>query len=147
MSSRLLPTLVRSSMLGALAALGLGLTAPAHAQPYDYDRGDQTVTADEGDIVVTAPHRYERSSHLGAPIVRISTTRVVNVRDLDLANPSDRDELRYRVRRAAYSACDELDNAWVMGMVPAEDEDSTACVSDAVRRAMDEVEAQYSSDY
>ena len=150
MSSRLLSTLVRGSMLGAVAALGLGLAA--HAQPYDndradYDRGDQTITANEGDIVVTAPHRYQRSSHLGAPIVRISTTRVVNVRDLDLGNPSDRDELRYRVERAAYSACGELDNAWTFGMVPAEDEDSTACVNNAIRRAMDDADTQYSANY
>jgi len=146
MSSNILPTIVRSSMACGLAALGLCLTHPVQAQPYSNDY-DETVTASEGDIVVTAPHRFERSNTNGAPIVTISTSRTVNAGDLDLGNSDDRAVLRDRIERAANAACSELDGAWTMGMVPATDESTTDCVAHSVHRAMREVHAEYSANY
>jgi UrcA family protein len=142
MSTNVLRGAIRNSAACALAAFGLCLTAPVHAQPY-YDNDDAQATTTMGDVTVVAPRRFERSGNLGAPIVRISTSRVVDTSDLDLSNPGDQGVLRDRVQRAAYSACDELDNADTMGMVPADGESTTDCMASAERHALERVGLDY----
>jgi UrcA family protein len=146
MSSNLFSTTLRGSMACTLAAFGLCLAAPAQAQPDEGYYGDGN-SASVGDVVVVAPHHYERSTATGATIETISTSRVVDASDLDLSNPDDMGILRDRVERAANSACNQLDDAWTMGLVPTADESSTDCVARAVHRAMRHVELEYSANY
>ncbi|MHB8528110.1 MAG: UrcA family protein [Caulobacteraceae bacterium] len=118
----------------ALAAIGLTLAAhPASAQPYD--DGPYTF----GDVTITAPRIVGRSA-IGAPIERVSASRVVPIGDLDLGAYWGRRALRARVSRAARSACDELDARY-----PITDERTPDCYATTFREGM--VQAEYATGY
>lgn len=120
----------------AAAVGGLMLASSvATAQPYDDDYAPATV----GELTVTAPEVVGRSA-IGAPIERVSASRVVEFRDLDLETRWGRDTLRSRIRWAARSACDELDARY-----PTTVEDPSDCYRDAVRTGM--VRASYVTGY
>ncbi len=125
----------------ALAASGMALTAVgAKAQPYDAhdtDYGDSPATV--GELTVTAPEKVGRSP-IGAPIERVSTSRVVEYRDLDLDTAWGARALRARIRYAAREACDELDARF-----PITVDDAGACYRDAVHIGL--VRASYVTGY
>ena len=148
-------TASRLALAGAaFAALGLTLAAaPARAQDptydgpaYDrayqpgYDRGDDRGydrasyrDGDDDEIVIRA-RPLGRSSTTGAPIERVTTSRVVDYRDLDVDSPWGARELHYRIEHAARDACEELDNRYPIG-----EPDVGDCVSEAVRNAEHDV--------
>jgi UrcA family protein len=135
----------------AVAALGLAFAAPAPlaiAQPdygqngYDQNGYDQNDSYTVGDIVVSPPRRAERSPTTGAPIEVVSTSRVVNYRDLDLSTPWGARELRARIERAASAACDELD-----ALYPIAADDNPDCFKTTVRRALENSPIAYDYVY
>jgi UrcA family protein len=129
MSANTSPTLLRGSLVAAMAALGLACAGPLHAQPvddYGYDNDASTV----GGVVVTAPH-HERYGHNGAPIETVSTSRVVDVSDLDLTSRWGWREMRQRITTVARQECDQLDT-----MYPIAADDNPPCVRTAVRHAL-----------
>lgn len=117
---------------GLAATLGLDLTA-ANAQPYGDDYAYQA-----GGITVYARPHYGRTWN-GAPIVVARATRVVNASDLDLSTRWGEHVLRARVERAAWDACNELDNQYTMGLYPLPEENDTDCQARAVADAMSQV--------
>jgi UrcA family protein len=106
--------------------------APAYAEP------GSTV----GEVVVIAPyHRAERDPATGAPIERVSTSRVVHFDDLDLTSDYGVHELHYRIVLAARDACDSLDRHYdVM------DPGDGSCVARAVVDAMHQAPIGYARD-
>jgi UrcA family protein len=114
------------------SAGGYYAPAPAYA--------DEAPTV--GEVIVRAPYRRsERDPATGAPIERVSTSRIVRYGDLDLTTDVGVHELRYRIVRAAHDACDSLDRHYdVM------DAGDHQCVSDAVRNAMHDAPIGYASD-
>lgn len=146
--------------LAAVAATSLSMAfaaAPAQAQyaddpPYGYDHPAPTYYppppsyADQGptvgEVIVRAPYRRsERDPATGAPIERVSTSRVVNYADLDLTTDWGVRELHFRVVRAAQDACDSLDRHY--NVMDAGDHE---CVSNAVRDAMHQAPIGYATD-
>jgi len=141
MSFKLASTLLRGSAISAVAALGVCLAVPAQAQSYD-NNGPYAPTgtyadtsADVGGVTVTAPYRQERT-FTGAPIVTVQASRIVPISDLDLSTGEGMDVLHHRVERAAYSACNELDQSYTMGLYPVGDDSNTDCAARAVGNAM-----------
>jgi UrcA family protein len=152
-----IPTMARLPLAGvALVALGLSLAAvPARAQDptYDgpgYDRtypsGDErgydhaSYRDGDGDEIIIRARPLGRSSTTGAPIERVTTSRVVDYRDLDIDSPWGARELHYRIEHAARDACEELDDRYPIG-----EPDVRDCVSEAVRDAEHDV-PHYDSD-
>jgi len=106
--------------------------APAYAKP------GSTV----GEVVVVAPyHRVERDPGTGAPIERVSTSRIVHFEDLDLNTDYGVRELHYRVVLAARDACDSLN-----GRYDIMDPGDRDCVPRAVINAMHSVPIGYATD-
>jgi UrcA family protein len=87
------------------------------------------------DIIVTAPRNrvVGRSPTTGAPIELLTTSAIVNVRDLNLRTVAGKNEARRRVEAAAHKACEWLEQLYPLDP-PAPN--SPPCVADAVRRAM-----------
>ena len=141
-----LPAFARLPLAGvALAGLGLALAAaPARAQDPTYDGPgyqrdygpayDRASYRDDGDEIVIRARPLGRSSTTGAPIERVSASRLVRYRDLDIDSPSGARELHYRIERAARDACQELDDRYPNAM-----SDNGDCVGDAVRNAEHDV--------
>ena len=146
-----IPSTFRLPLAGlALAGLGLSLAAaPARAQDptydgsaYDrsyqpgyesgYDRASYRDNADDEIIIRARP--LGRSSTTGAPIRRVTTSRVVDYRDLDVDSPWGARELHARIEHAARDACEELDDRYPIG-----EPDVGDCVSEAVRDAEHDV--------
>ena len=135
----------------AVAALGLAASAPARAQDPAYDGSayqrdygqadgpgcDRARYDDrDGDEVLIRARPLGRSTTTGAPIRRVTTSRVVDYRDLDIDSPWGARELHWRIVRAAHDACDELDDRYPIGSP-----DVDGCVSEAVRDAERDVRA------
>ena len=146
-----IPASFRLPLAGvALAGLGLNLAAlPARAQDptydggayqrtYDtrYDRGYDRASydRDSSDEIIIRARPRGRSSTTGAPIERVTTSRVVDYRDLDVDSPWGARELHQRIHRAAYDACEQLDDQYPIG-----EPDVDGCVSEAVRNAEHDV--------
>jgi UrcA family protein len=120
--------LVLASAVAAVLTFSVA-PAPVRAQGYDYDN-DTSV----GEVTVH-PRVLGRDPATGAPIDTVTATRYVNVSDLDLdTNWGQRMAVR-RVERAAYDACDYLDQHYVTL-----DSQSPDCVRAAVRDAVDQIE-------
>jgi UrcA family protein len=121
--------------------------APAYAPPADTYYAPRPVYTDPGttvgEVVVVAPyrHRSERDPATGAPIERVSASRVVHYSDLDLTTDWGVHQLHFRILRAAQDACDSLDRHYQV-MEPGDRE----CVSNAVRDAMHQAPIGYASD-
>lgn len=108
---------------------------PRYAPAYTVQGGYADAPYVMDDLTVRAAPRYRsRSSTTGAPIEDVIAQRVVTYRDLDLTTPWGVNELNNRVRRAARSACRELDT-----FHPISAADSPPCYSDAVASAMYQV--------
>jgi UrcA family protein len=146
---------VKNILIGSAATLGLMLACTAQAQPYDSDSyakvwnygapsaADDYATdsaATVGGLTVYAIPRHERSFD-GAPIDTLTASRVVPISDLDLSTGWGVHELHDRVERAAYAACNQLDNT--LGYVPVSGDATADCQQDAVRRAMDDAPISY----
>jgi UrcA family protein len=102
----------------------------------DPSRGYVPASAPSVDDLVVRPDRsygrYGRSARgFGDDVV--TATRVVSYRDLDLTTTYGVDTLTERVRRAARSACSELDNTY------GSDDSGRPCVRGAVADAMSQV--------
>lgn len=131
-----------TTALGRILGIGLAAAAvalvalPAAAQSdRDYDDGydqDGAYTTDE--MTVYAPRTLGRSA-IGAPIRRVSTSRVVEMGDLDLSTSWGARELRHRIEMAARDACDDLDARY-----PITDESSPDCYATAVHNGEAEAE-------
>jgi UrcA family protein len=123
-----------SACVGLAAACGLAVGG-AYAQPYDTvgPSGDYAYTSPG--ITVYATPDYSRTWN-GVPIVVARASRVVNTNDLDLTTPVGQYVLRDRVERAASDACNELDDAWIMGLYPLPGESDADCYAGAVSDAM-----------
>src|ERR1700744_2702179 len=91
---------IRMALLAS--ALGALFIAPAVAQQYD----DSTEN-----VIVTAPNFHAERSTLGLP-GKLSLTREVSYRDLDLNTREGARELRARVRDTAREICDQLNDAY-----------------------------------
>ena len=134
----------------AFAAVGLTLAAaPARAQDpaydgpaYDrtyssrYDRGyDRASDRDNAnDEIIIRARPLGRSYTTGAPIRRVTTSRIVDYRDLDIDSSWGARELHSRIEHAARDACGELDDRYPIG-----EPDVGDCVSEAVRDAEHDV--------
>ncbi|MGH6872830.1 MAG: UrcA family protein [Rhizomicrobium sp.] len=81
---------------------------PDSARPVAYEPGGETV-------IVAAPHRAEKSTVTGAPIVDVAWQRGVRFDDLDLRTESGARALRARVRFTARDLCRRLDVAYPIG--------------------------------
>jgi UrcA family protein len=137
-----------AKLLCGSAAIALGSLSLLSASPVSAQDNDQSYydnSTDVGGLIVVAPPRQERSFN-GAPIERVAVRRHVNVSDLDLGTSEGMHILKVRVRYAARSACDELDNAWVAGYVPAADQPDN-CYRVTVRRAMRNAQMAYAANY
>ncbi|HWA60657.1 MAG TPA: UrcA family protein [Caulobacteraceae bacterium] len=120
--------------LTAVAALGAAAVAvPAHAQPYDDGYGYSDATEVPG-VTVEAPRVLGRTA-IGAPIQLVSTSRVVDLSDLDLSTGWGAHEMRVRIERAARDACDQLDRDYLTI-----DQGSSDCYRQAVNNAMYDAE-------
>jgi UrcA family protein len=116
------PTYYPPAPAYAPPAAGYYAPAPGYAEP------GPTV----GEVVVIAPYRRaERDPATGAPIERVSTSRIVRFDDLDLTTGYGVHELHYRIVLAARDACGSLDRHY--DVMDAGDSD---CVSRAVINAM-----------
>ena len=142
MASAITTRILRSAVVSAVAALGLGFTV-AQAQPY-YDEYPDTYTTASGVTVYAHPYRQERSP-IGAPIERLQVSRVVPVDDLDLNTGYGRHIMRERVQRAASDACRELDA--MPGYVPAAGESDVDCYHRAVNDALANAPVAVDTDY
>ena len=81
--------------------------APAYAEPH-YDRYGPAYRLD--DLTVTAPRQSTgRSATTGAPIERVSLSRVVSLHDLDLRTDWGVDAMYERISQAARAACRQID--------------------------------------
>ena len=117
--------------LVALAAGAACLAAPAFAQ-------DDT-------IIVTVPHKQivGRTSS-GAPIERLSVSRVVSARDLDLRLTADVNELNRRIDFAARHACRELNARYPDSVfVPEGSSNSRTCYSDTLQSVRQQIAYRY----
>ena len=146
MASALMSRILRGSVISAVAALGLSFTA-AQAQPY-YDQtdayGPDSYNYANGITVYAHPYRQRRAPN-GAPIVTMTSSRVVPIDDLDLGTGWGRHIMRQRVERAAADACRDLNMR--PGYVPDVGENDTDCyhraVDDALANAPVGVDASY----
>jgi UrcA family protein len=125
------PRVVGRSVILAASVFGLALTVQsAHAQAaYDDDAGVYQNGSDE--VVVRAPRYHREYSTIGAPIEDVAISRVVPYDDLDLSTDWGANELRARVYRAAYLACDKMDVEYPVGTA-----DSPPCVRTTFRNGM-----------
>lgn len=133
MASALTSRILRGSVISAVAALGLSFTA-ANAQPYYDQYPDNGYAYDyaPGITVYARPYGARRAPFTGAPIERLTASRVVPIDDLDLSTGYGRHIMRERVRRAATDACHDLDMA--PGYVPDVGENDADCY----RRTVDD---------
>jgi len=140
------PNALRLSLTAtAAAALGLSVAAlPARAQDPTYDGGaygrdynhgyDRASYRDGDDEIIVHARPLGRSSTTGAPIERVTASRVVDYRDLDPDSPWGARELHWRIEHAAREACEELDDQYPIG-----EPDRSDCVSEAIRNAEHDV--------
>ncbi len=123
----------RLHLAATCAALALGLAGtspPAGAQAEEELRVIE-------EVVVVAPRlvRHTERTSTGSTIERVTLTRRVSVRDLDLTRHADVMELEERVNATAREACDYLAE-----MFPLASPDTPDCVSRAVDDAMEQAE-------
>jgi UrcA family protein len=104
---------------------------PPPPPPYDY--GPPT---EASGVTVYAPRTVGRSA-IGAPIEVHTEQVVVPTADLDLSSDWGMHALRYRIRRAAHDACEDLDQRY-----PVSADDGDDCYGRAVRRAFEDVAYQ-----
>ena len=110
----------------AAAALSLSIAPiPAHAQDYGTSVGEVTVH----------PRVLGRDPATGAPIDTVTASRYVRISDLDLDSSWGQRVARHRIERAAYDACNYLDEHFVTL-----DSGSSDCVRAAVQDALYQVE-------
>jgi UrcA family protein len=135
---------LRLALLGATAA-ALFLAAPALAQDYGpYEDGayppppaEYSVGPSE-EVIVTAPRlrfREENGSgprSLDLPPEKVSLSKAVSYRDLDLTTWDGADRLRARVVRAAHHVCAQLRDAYPFEQIST----SNRCYRDAVDNAL-----------
>jgi UrcA family protein len=120
----------RMALVAVAAIAALGVMAPV-------------ASAQDDEIIVQAPysvrrdHRESRQSGGVANIERISVSRYVSTRGLDLRSDRDADELFRRMNYAAREACDEADTR---SFHQTTTRDST-CIRDAMRFAAPQAHA------
>jgi len=101
----------------------------------------QTAYETREEITVYAPYVHHRTigrSAIGAPIEEISLSRGVDYSDLDLSRWDDVQLLDYRIRQAAYVACDALNREYPESLYPSYQSSASNCVA----RATNEGRAQ-----
>ena len=151
MTGALTTRILRGSLFGAVAALGLSFTA-AHAQPYydDYpqpynnDYPSDAYTTANGVTVYAHPYHQERAPN-GAPIETLQASRFVDISDLDLDTGYGRHVMRQRIERAATEACHQLDTT--PGYVPDVGENDVDCYHRAVNDALANAPVVRDTDY
>ena len=134
----------RWALLGGAAATLL-LVAPVSAQDYGpYDDGAypappvEYAAGPSEEVIVTAPRyrfREENGSgprSLDLPPEKVSLSKVVSYRDLDLTTWDGAGRLRDRVVRAAHHVCAQLRNAYPFEQIST----SNRCYRDAVDNAL-----------
>jgi UrcA family protein len=129
-----LKTYLGGAALVAAASLAICATPViSHAQG-DYDQYANSSLDETAGVTVYAPRYMDRDAASGAPIERVSTSRVVEYGDLDINTDWGSRILHRRIVRAAREACDQLDTQY-----PLTSQDSPPCVQTAVRNAMYDV--------
>lgn len=134
----------RFALLGGAAAT-LILAAPVMAQSYGpYDDGAyrappvEYVTGPSEEVIVTAPNlRFREENGSGArsldlPPEKVSLSKAVSYRDLDLTTWDGAGRLRDRVVRAAHHVCAQLRDAYPFEQIST----SNRCYRDAVDNAL-----------
>ena len=149
------PTPLRLSLPGlAIAALGLTLAATsanaltstnggqahhhthkgaytrvAYRQEAAY-RQDAAYQPQAGDDIVIIPQRVDRGPRRISEMPRMTASRLVSYRDLDIDSRGGARALHGRIVRAAQDNCGDLETLY-----PSGDPEVADCVSDAVRDA------------
>jgi UrcA family protein len=125
--------MIRSVLLAlAIAGASISPAGVAIAQP-----GATTDEADRAAITVVVPRpRQTDRSYTGIPIETLTAQSIVYIDDLNLRTEAGRSELNARVKAAAQSACDWLDELY-----PLAEPGNAECVSEAVRRAESQIDA------
>ena len=101
----------------------------------------QTTYETREEITIYGPsvqHRTIGRSSIGAPVEELSLSHGVDYSDLDLSRWDDVQILDYRIRQAAYAACDELNREYPETLYPSYQSSGRSCVA----RATDEGRAQ-----
>lgn len=129
---------VRQGLLGGAAA-ALLFAAPALVSAQDYGPyGDGAYGAGPSEeVIITAPRlrfREEGSGprSLDLPPAKVSLSKVVSYRDLDLTTWDGADRLRGRVVRAAHGVCAQLRDAYPFEQLST----GTRCYRDAVNNGL-----------
>jgi UrcA family protein len=123
-------SLLNSGICVALLA-GAACWATTSANAQDYGRPVYADTSTET-VVVEAPYfRAERGSVFGMP-GKVTLSRAVSFRDLDLTTYDGAHELKARVADMAREVCDELRDAYPYRQQPGE----TKCFEGAYRNGM-----------
>jgi UrcA family protein len=113
--------------------------APAYQPQVAYPPAPAYQTREEMTIIAPGvQHWTVGRSGTGIPIEELSLSRTVDIRDLDLSRWDDVQTLNYRVRQAAFAACNELDREYPQSMYPSYPSGDDNCVA----RATDEGMAQ-----
>jgi len=127
--------LVLRHACGALAAAGAligALTIPAASAS-----AQTTYQAEE--MTIYAPHVHHRPlgrTYTGIPVDELSLSRTVDYSDLNLRRGRDVRRLQYRVQRAAYATCAELERQYPEALYPSYDESQRSCVAKATDEGM-----------
>jgi len=101
----------------------------------------QTTYQTTEQMTIIAPHVHHQTigrSSTGIPVEELSLSRAVDYSDLDLSRWADVQRLDYRIRQAAYAACNELDRQYPETLYPSYQSSDRNCVA----RATDEGMAQ-----
>ncbi|HTW35458.1 MAG TPA: UrcA family protein [Rhizomicrobium sp.] len=138
---------ILAAALLAAAAVGAGLvvsSTDASAQTYGYGPPAPYTTVPTDQVIVTAPRYRADHNYLNVPIENVSLSQPVRTDDLDLRTWRGAHELRWRVHVAARQVCEQLIEAYPVGV----NGDAT-CYRDAVAEAMPGVDAaiQTARDY
>jgi UrcA family protein len=123
----------------ALAAAGA--LVGALATPIGSAGAQTTYRTTTEEITIIAPHVHHRTigrSYTGVPVEELSLSRGVDYSDLDLSRWGDVQVLDYRIRQAAYGACDTLNREYPETLYPSYQSSDSNCVA----RATDEGRAQ-----
>ena len=89
-------------------------------------------------IAPSVQHRTVGRSDAGIPVEELSTSRVVDISDLDLSRQQDVDTMDYRVRMAALRACNALDREYPQSLYPSYPSGDDGCVTRATNDGIEQ---------
>ena len=118
--------MIRSLISGTLAIAGATVAVPAGTA---LAQSEPAVERAAITVIVPRP-RQTGKTYTGTPIETLNAQSVVYIDDLDLSTPAGKSELEDRVRQAAKTSCDWLDELY-----PLAETTNAQCVSQAMDAA------------